>query len=533
MASAAFDDYWDNFKYFVKYTGVDCVEIDGPYPNCACDNGEEHVNADKETDPDPNGTDKTTGDASKYAVHHGYYDSKVKQWENAVRMLCKEFRDMGVYIKVPAWYYLNGGNKCGIGYEEVAWSQPREEQLIYARQLMHNASYVRTMSMSWSHIPFSQYHGGGDAAMFTPFAEKAFDYNWIIAQTIGNGVASDYRGTALYDDAVLPILQRWVNFYNRYRGIVNSDMVHISQATYESDPTRTVKLDTLYHVNANNDGEKGLLWVYNQSDEKRTEVITVPMYYTGLTNLNYPPVPLEGSLGKDVKHYGIYPPNYSWLPTDTRPYYLPDSTGESGKAAFVQEGLESRVLSIDSNGNAQLEVTLEPMSFTYFAIYNESEVPEVTVDVSAVQNVQADEIDSESVNLSWDADVKFTVTEDGVVNENPVQNITGYKVYRDGQFLGQTLTNKFTDADVSEFETYNYTVTALVGAQEGAHSAPLQVEIPADVTAPEIISVNAPAPEKIEITFSEPMDQISAENVGNYSLSDGLTVKSAALSDDG
>lgn len=147
MASAAFDDYWDNFKNFVEYTGLDCVEIDGTYPGCYCNCGEKHINADKETDPaDP--ADTAAGKPSKYKMHNGIFDSQVKQWENAVRMVCKEFRDMGVYIKVPAWYYLNGGNKCGIGYEEIAWSQPRQEQLLYARQLMHNASYARTMSMS-------------------------------------------------------------------------------------------------------------------------------------------------------------------------------------------------------------------------------------------------------------------------------------------------------------------------------------------------------------------------------------------------
>ena len=176
LASAAFDDYWDNFKNFVQYTGLDCVEIDGTYPGNYCNCGEQHVNKDKETDP-ANPEDADTGKASKYKFHNGVFDSQVKQWENGVRMMCAEFRDMGVFVKVPAWYYLNGANKCGIGYEEAAWSQPRQEQLLYGRQLMHNASYGRTMSMSWSHVPFAEYHGGGGDAAFQPFKEKKEDYN--------------------------------------------------------------------------------------------------------------------------------------------------------------------------------------------------------------------------------------------------------------------------------------------------------------------------------------------------------------------
>lgn len=533
LASAAFDDYWDNFKYFVKYTGVDCVEIDGPYPGCACDNGEEHVNQDKETDPDPEGADRTIGDASKYKIHHGYFDSKVMQWENAVRLLCAEFRNMGVYIKVPAWYYLNGGNKCGIGYEEVAWSQPRQEQLLYARQLMHNASYVRTMTMSWSHLPFAQYHGGGSVAMFTPFKDHLFDYNWVIAQTIGNGIASDYRGTALYDEASLPILQRWVNFYNRYRGIVNSDMIHIAQAAYdESDRTKTVKLDTLYHVNANNHGEKGLLWVYNQSDETRTETITVPMYYTGLTDLSYPPYPVPNSMGKNVHRYGAWPPNYSWLPK-VRDYEMPAVTGNNhGTAAFVQEGVDVKNYTIDSNGNVQLTVTMAPMSFTYFAIYNPTQVPRVEVTIDAVTGLKAVDNAAGNVELTWNAETPFTVKENGTVVEKHGMSISGYAVYRNGELLGTTLNNTFKDRTAMAYENYQYTVKAMVGSVEGKPSEDLAVQVAGDDTAPELIKTSVTDNQTIVLTFSEAMNKEQAEKITNYTLTNGQ-VNKAVLSEDG
>lgn len=59
--------------------------------------------------------------------------------------------------------------------------------------------------------------------------------------------------------------------------------------------------DTLYHADAKNPGEKGLLWVYNQSSEVRKEIISVSMYYTRLTNMKYPSVPVKDSSGKNVK----------------------------------------------------------------------------------------------------------------------------------------------------------------------------------------------------------------------------------------
>ena len=534
MASAAFDDYWDNFKYFVKYTGLDAVEIDGAYPGTYCNHGHDHVNQDRETDPDPEGTDTATGDASKYAVHNGFFDSNVKQWENAVRMLCGTFRDMGVYIKVPAWYYVNGSNKCGIGYEEAAWSQPRHEQLIYGRQIMYNASYARSMSMSWSHVPFANYHGGGSAAAFQPFSEHMEDYNWVMAQYLGNGVASDFRGTALFDEGTQDICNKWVDFYNRYRGIVNSDMIHITQAAYdESDRTTGIKMDTLYHVNAKNDGEKGLLWVYNQTDEERTETITVPMYYTGLTNLNYPTVPLKDSLGKNVHRYGAYPPNYDWIPAEEGNYRLPDVTGETtGTAAFVREGVTAEIKDIDSNGNVQLEVTLPPMSFTYYTIYDESEVPDVTLEVGKVTNVTASEVTENSVDLTWDKDVDIKLTENGEVNDNPAVTIDGYNVYRNGELAATTMTNSWTDTEVTEGTEYVYTVEAIVSGVAGQKSDECRVTTLADEVKPAVESVAVKSDTEIRIRFTEAVDKESAENTDNYSLDNGGKVLKAEITAD-
>lgn len=535
LASAAFDDYWDNFKNFVTYTGLDCVEIDGTYPGNYCNCGEQHVNKDRETDP-ANPQDTDTGKASKYKFHNGVFDSQVKQWENGVRMMCAEFRDMGVFVKVPAWYYLNGANKCGIGYEEAAWSQPRQEQLLYGRQLMHNASYGRTMSMSWSHVPFAEYHGGGGDAAFQPFKDKKEDYNWVIAQNIGNGVNSDFRGPALFDDGTQDILNKWVEFYKRYRGIVNSDMVHISQAAYDAAGTnrqRGVKMDALYHVNAMNEGEKGLLWVYNQTDESRTEVINVPMYYTGLAEgLNYPPVPLKDSLGKDVHRYGAYPPNYSWLPQSEPNYRQPDAVdGDYGQAVFMREGVQAKVLSIDSNGNAQLEVTLPPMSFTYYSIYDSTEAPEVTLEVGEVAGLAAKDATENSVVLNWDKDVTFKMTENGTVIDKPAVTVDSYMVYRDGKLIAQTMENTYQDTSLEEQKNYVYTVKAVAKGVEGSLSDPVTVNTLIDENAPVVTKAEAKSDTSIEILFSEKVDAETAGNLKNYSISDGIQIKNVRVED--
>lgn len=525
MASVAFDDYWDNFKHFVEYTGVDCVEIDGAYPGSACDNGEEHINKDRETDPGDSSS-TTTGNESKYKVHNGYYDSVVKQWENAVRMLTRTMRDLDVYVKLPAWYYLNGGNKGAIGYEEIAWSQPRHEQLLYGRQIIYNSSYGKNTSLSWSHIPFVQYHGGGDAAAFKPFREHLDDYNWVLAQNLGNGVTSDYRGDTLYDNESLPIMKKWVDFYKRHRGIINSDMIKISQAAYEegSDRQSTTKLDTLYHVNSQNDGEKGLLWVYNQSDEERTEVITVPMYYTGLTDMSYPNIPLKGSLGKNVKRYGKWPPNYSWIPSEEPNYSneTPDIGVIRGYADFVKEGVNVQNMPIDSNGNVMLEVTLPPMSFTYYTIYEQGQVPETTINVGKVNNVVLTSNTEHSISLSWDKDVEVTVIQNGeVCPDEPA--VDYFNVYRNGELAGSSITNDFVDETLSENTSFSYTVEAVVADTKGIKSDELVAKTLVDTVNPNIINVIPTEQNRIKIIFNEPIDEVSGSNIENYIFTENIS----------
>lgn len=540
QASAAFDDYWDNFKYFVKYTGVDCVEIDGPYPGTYCNNGHKHINADKETDPDPDGTDKTVGTESKYVMHNGFFDSRVKQWENSVRFLCKELRNMDTYIKVPGWYYLNGGNKCGIGYEERAFNASRQEQLLYTRQIMHNASYARTMSMSWSHIPFIVYQGeydGPGTAIFSPFKDKMDDYNWVLAQNLGNGITTDFRGTEFYDDETKGICDKWVNFFKRYRGIVNADLVHMTQAAYEDenkDRTRCYKFDTLFHADANNDGEKGLLWVYNQTDEPRTETITVPMYYTGLTKLEYPPVPQKGSLGtKNIHLYYKWKPNYSWLPDKEANYKMPDTTGEiTGTASFLREGVEVNNVKIDSNGNAQIEVTLPAMSFTYYTIYDTSETPDVKINIGKVKNVKATSTSADTAEITWDKDVDITVTENGNESDNSAVTVDKFNVYRNGTLIGTSISNSFTDSSLEENTTYTYEVRAVAAGNEGESGGTVSVTTGADTIKPTVTAVSAETTNEIKIKFSEKVDKTTAETVSDYAISNDINVISATLSED-
>ncbi|OQX96621.1 hypothetical protein B6I21_00510, partial [candidate division KSB1 bacterium 4572_119] len=52
-----------------------------------------------------------------------------------------------------------------------------------------------------------------------------------------------------------------------------------------------------------------------------------------------------------------------------------------------------------------------------------------------------------------------------------------------------------------------------------------------DTSAPEISTVNAPVGDRVEVTFSEPVESASAENLNNYSINNGIDIYQAVLAE--
>ena len=71
-------------------------------------------------------------------------------------------------------------------------------------------------------------------------------------------------------------LKRMVDWYKKYRDILESDIIHLRRADGRD-------IDYMMHVNPNLK-EKGFLLVFNPTDNTITKKIKVPLYYAGLTN---------------------------------------------------------------------------------------------------------------------------------------------------------------------------------------------------------------------------------------------------------
>lgn len=251
LASEWADGYFRRVWRFIEATGLDVVETDGPYHGDVCA-------------------------STRHAHHRGLADSQWRQWQ-ACAGFYRECRRRGIYVHAPDWYYLNGSNRCAMGYREDNWSLPRERQIVIARQNIYDGTFEKTPSMGWMFVPLVEYHGGGAAATLEPLAEHLAEYEAHLAQNFGSGVQACYRGPRLFDgDRTKAVVQKWTRFYRRHREILDSDIVHVRRPDGRS-------ADCMMHVNPRLK-EKALAMVYNPTAERFEGEIELPLYYAGLSD---------------------------------------------------------------------------------------------------------------------------------------------------------------------------------------------------------------------------------------------------------
>ena len=252
LASSWADGYFQRVLNFMDATGMDVIETDGPYHGDVCA-------------------------ATTHKHHSGLADSQLRQWEACVHFY-HECRKRGIYINSPDQYYLNGANKCGMGYRETNFSLPRERQILIARQNIYDGTYEKTPSMGWMFVPLVEYHGGGEAATFEPLCEHLDDYQSHLSQNFGSGVIACYRGPRLFDtEQTKAVVKKWVDFYKRYRPILDSDLIHVRRPDGRS-------IDCMLHVNAQI-SPCGLAMLYNPTRTMQQITLKLPLYYTGLSEI--------------------------------------------------------------------------------------------------------------------------------------------------------------------------------------------------------------------------------------------------------
>lgn len=309
--SPCLESEWGN-RYFGKLydfhraSGFTLLEHDGSYPGDSCAS---------ETHPG----------------HRGYEDSRWNQWET-ISEFYRWCRAEGLFLNVPDHYFLVGSNKTGMGYREVNWSLPREQQLIHTRQNIYDGTWQKTPSMGWMFVPLTEYHGGGPKATIEPLDQNIAHYRNMLQSNLGLGVQACYRGPRLYDtERVKAMVRGEVEWYKKYRDILESDIIHGRRPD-------AMHLDWYLHVNPSLPIQ-GMFVVFNPTAETLSEKVQIPMHYTGIQN--------EARI---------------W---DTRPS---DPTGEENRVGVLPKGGAGEVRAVTPQETMEIEVSVPPFSMRSFAI---------------------------------------------------------------------------------------------------------------------------------------------------------------------
>lgn len=351
--------YIQNVTRFIDQTGADAVEIDGPYGMMLCSGGKTHC-------------------------HEDFTDSQYHQWKEAVVDWYQALKARGVYINAPDWHFLNGSNRSGVGYEEIAFSERREEQLITSRIYYYKGTFSKNPSQGWGFLPLNVYHGGGKDAMFFPTEQNRFAFDWALAQITASGVWPTIRGKKVYDSETgKQIMAKWISVFKKYRRVLNGITVHFLPPRIDTgNPERTTGIDAIMNQLPYGD-VRGFVMFFNQTDEERTEEITLPLYYTGLTGLAQPPAPFAQTKNCDVT-YPIYgeesSPIFIRARIGDRDYVTDEKVADkeippllpaapTGRQIVISEMDENpQMFEIDSNGNAAMRITLPAMSYRWYVL---------------------------------------------------------------------------------------------------------------------------------------------------------------------
>ena len=244
-------NYRDKIKYFFTQTGFDIWENDGPYPGDKCA-------------------------SILHPGHKGYDDSQWRQME-IQKELYHWLNEKGVYINAPDWYFLDGTHKIAVGYREVNFSLSRAQQKIINRQNIHDGTIEKTPSMGWGFVPLTKYQGGGPEAVLEPLSEHLKDYEQLMMQYYGAGIQACYRGPRLYDtEETRQLVNNTIQWYKKYRAILNADLIQLRRADGR-------QWDGWMHVDPSLK-QKGLVMLFNPTNQVMKRTIQLPLYYTGLTH---------------------------------------------------------------------------------------------------------------------------------------------------------------------------------------------------------------------------------------------------------
>ena len=266
IASAWKDSYFGNMWKFYDRTGFTGYNVDGPFHGRIC-----------------------ASTVHKY--HRGLEDSQWEQWKTQVEVL-HEFCRRGLRIQIPDWYFLNGSAATGMGYREAAANLTPQQQLLLGRQYIYDGTWFKLPTMGWINLHLVGPYAKDPRVGLQPLHKNLDRYKQALMQYLASGCGFGILGLEIYDTPeTKAMVSQCLDWFREYRDILTSEIIHISRPNGRN-------LDCMLHVNPTLK-RKGMLVVFNPTDNDIEKKIIIPLYYTGLKEK------------ASVKHEGTEPTTFN------------------------------------------------------------------------------------------------------------------------------------------------------------------------------------------------------------------------------
>lgn len=249
IASSWQDTYFKRMWEFFDRTGFKSFNMDGPYHGDPCA-------------------------STVHPYHSGLEDSQWKQWSFYVEVL-HELQRRNMYIPIPDWYFLNGQCATGMGYREASANLTPQQQQLLGRQYIYDGTWHKLPTMGWMTMQLVGFYTNDPRVGLEPLKDNLDRYESQLVQYLASGCQFTIRGNRIYDTPeTKAMVQKWINWFKAYRDILTSEIIHVSRPTGRD-------LDCMMHVNPFI-GHKGMVIVFNPTEDAVEKEIKLPLYYTGL-----------------------------------------------------------------------------------------------------------------------------------------------------------------------------------------------------------------------------------------------------------
>lgn len=260
----------EKLLHLLDYCGFDGLALDGPYHGLPC-------LADDHKHDKPQSVEFMNW-----------------MWE---KNFFKEVTKRGKILTAPQEMqamFLGMHQRPGGYREEDQFTMGGMRLVTQTRAFMFDSRYKDPSCSTWTSCNLETYHGHS----IEPSEENTATYDHAVGGMFGYGHSGVLYGKKLYiGENTKKVLEKWIQFYKRYRSTLAGEIVHLARPTgFEPDAVMHVSLEA---------SVPALLVVFNPLEKASSITLELPLKYAGFAGGDVAVVEQLGPISLDSRGHGM------------------------------------------------------------------------------------------------------------------------------------------------------------------------------------------------------------------------------------